>query len=494
MQKKYLGLTCLALVLAACSDSSTAPTQPSSGTPSSIVAGPTKVMRLRGSLPAGGVSGQATGILYHGGPILAQTKVAAIYWANSTVYAGGPAPGTAGTGAQDGSLVGHFLRNLGGSGYFNINTTYTDAVGGGHTVQNSVTYTQYWADNTSVPPANGSTVSNATIQAEIIKGFNNGSLIYDPQTIYAVFTTGNTNLGGGFGSQYCAYHGNFQFNGQLVIYAAQPYVGVQLGGCSGGTASPNGDAAADAVINVLAHEIEESTTDYALNAWYDAAGAENADKCAWNFGSTYNNGTGVANMNLGGKDFLIQQNWVNSGNGGCLLTFGGVSNKPPVASYTSSCTGLTCSFDGTASADSDGTIVSYAWKVGANTISTASSFSKTFPVAKTFALTLTVTDNNGASTSLTKTITVGGATNVPPIASFTSSCTAAHTCTFTSTSTDPDGTVVGWKWTNPSGTSTVSTAASFSKTFPSARTVTFMLTVTDNGGATGAVTQSVVVP
>jgi hypothetical protein len=27
-----------------------------------------------------------------------------------------------------------------------------------------------------------------------------------------------------------------------------------------------------------------------------------------------------ANMNLGGKDFLIQQNWVNSGRGFCALS------------------------------------------------------------------------------------------------------------------------------------------------------------------------------
>ncbi|MEO8634095.1 MAG: PKD domain-containing protein [Gemmatimonadales bacterium] len=493
MQKPLLVLACVTLAVSACTDSSMAPTQPLTGAQSSIV-GPHKIMRLRGSVPVGGVGGQATGILYHGGPIIPQTKVAVIYWANSTIYAGGPAAGTVGTGAQDGSLVGHFLRNFAPSPYFNINSTYTDLVGGGHTVQNSVTYTQYWADNTGVPPANGSTVTNATIQAEINKGFTNGSLTYDPQTIYAVFTLGNTNLGGGFGSQYCAYHGKYTFNGNVVIFAAQPYVGQFLAGCSNSTASPNNDAAADAVINVLAHEVEEAATDPQLNAWFDAQGAENADKCAWTFGATYNNGTGLANMNLGGKDFLIQQNWVNSGNGGCLLAFGTV-NQSPVADFTYSCTGLTCNFNGTASHDPDGTIAAYLWtKPNGTTAATVPAWSRTFPAAQTFNLTLKVTDNLGATNTITKPVVVtGGGGNVPPVASFTSSCNASHTCTFTSTSSDSDGSIASQNWTISSGAS-VSTAASFVKTFPSARTFALTLKVTDNGGATGTITKSIVVP
>jgi subtilisin family serine protease len=88
----------------------------------------------------------------------------------------------------------------------------------------------------------------------------------------------------------------------------------------------------------------------------------------------------------------------------------------------------------------------------------------------------------------------GGPVNNPPTASFTYSCTPARVCTFTSTSTDSDGTVVAWKWTNPSGAVTISTAASWTRTFTAARTFSLKLTVTDNGGATGAVTQSVTIP
>ena len=61
-------------------------------------------------------------------------------------------------------------------------------------------------------------------------------------------------------------------------------------------------------------------TDPDLNAWYDRRGMENADKCAWTFGTTYNNGTGVANVHLGSRDYLIQQNWVNASGGFCAMS------------------------------------------------------------------------------------------------------------------------------------------------------------------------------
>lgn len=489
------------LVLAACSESPT-PTQPeASKAPVMSVAGSsgqTHVMGLRGLAPAptGQVSGQANGINYHGGPILPVTNVAAMYWGTATIYNGGPTPGTKGAGSSDGSLVGYFLSNLGGSSYFNINTTYTDLVGGGHTVGNVVNYTQYWADNVNVPPSNGTTVTDATIQAEIIRGFTTGNLSYDPATIYAVFTAGNTNLGGGFGSQYCAYHGNFMWNGNLVIYASMPYVQQYVSGCSNGTAPPNGDAAADRLINVLAHEIEESTTDYQLNAWYDSFGQENADKCAWNFGTTYNNGTGVANMKIGAKDFLIQGNWLNANGGSCEWGFGGGgNNQPPVAAFTYSCdASLNCLFDGTGSSDPDGSIASYSWTLtGGKQVSSGSTFSHTFPGSQTFDLTLTVTDNQGATNSVTHTVTVmssGG--NQPPTASFTYSCNASHACTFDGSGSTDDVGITNYSWTFNG--KAIASGVSFSHTFPNARSFNLTLTVTDGGGLTDSQTQTINVP
>src|SRR5206468_1267117 len=116
---------------------------------------------------------------------------------------------------------------------------------------------------------------------------------------------------GGFSSnlQYCAYrtHGPVTVNGvsQTVLYAAMPYDYTFPGSCTNGTGAPNGDAAADAEVSTLAHEIEESTTDMLGTAWWDNRGYENADKCAWNFGTTYASGGGVANLTIRTKDYLV---------------------------------------------------------------------------------------------------------------------------------------------------------------------------------------------
>jgi hypothetical protein len=79
--------------------------------------------------------------------------------------------------------------------------------------------------------------------------------------------------------------------------------------------------------SIIAHELEETTSDPDLNAWYDAMGNENADKCAWSFGTTYPSGGGFANMRLGTRDYMIQQNWVNASGGYCALSAPGVFTR-----------------------------------------------------------------------------------------------------------------------------------------------------------------------
>jgi hypothetical protein len=86
--------------------------------------------------------------------------------------------------------------------------------------------------------------------------------------------------------------------------------------------------------------------------------------------------------------------------------------------------------------------------------------------------------------------------NQPPVARWTVSCqpAPAHVCTLNGTgSSDPDGTIVSYKWTNTAGT-TLSTLATFTRTFPSGGKRTWSLTVTDNGGATGKLTKTFTVP
>ena len=283
---------------------------------------PTRAIEASAFGQAGGGSGVINGtIMYHGGPILYTTNVAAIYWASSPIFTNGPTVGTSNNAGNSGdaSLVGDFLRGLGGSPYFNINTTYTDGSGG--RVQNVVNYTQFWANGSNVP-TDGASVSDSQMLSMLQTGFANGTLTYDRNTLYAIFTSGKVNLGGGFGTRYCAYHGSgtITVNGAAVtvLYAAMPYNYAYPGSCTSGLKSPNADLGANYEVNTLAHEIEETTTDQLGNAWFDRRGYENADKCAWTWGTTYTTANGgVANMKIGASDFLVQQNWKASG--GCAL-------------------------------------------------------------------------------------------------------------------------------------------------------------------------------
>lgn len=91
-------------------------------------------------------------------------------------------------------------------------------------------------------------------------------------------------------------------------------------------------------------------------------------------------------------------------------------NAPPVASFTVSTADLTATFTDT-STDSDGTIASRAWSFGDGTAGSGSPVSHTYGAAGTYRVTLTVTDNGGASASTARDVTVtapGGAADPDP--------------------------------------------------------------------------------
>jgi PKD repeat protein len=74
-------------------------------------------------------------------------------------------------------------------------------------------------------------------------------------------------------------------------------------------------------------------------------------------------------------------------------------NQLPTATATSTCTGLTCSFDGSQSADTDGTIASYNWNFGDGTTGSGATPTHGYSAAGTYSVTLTVTDNRGGVSS-----------------------------------------------------------------------------------------------
>jgi len=168
---------------------------------------------------------------------------------------------------------------------------------------------------------------------------------------------------------------------------------------------------------------------------------------------------------------------------------GGTVNVPPTATFTSNCATSGCTFNAAGSQDSDGTIAGYAWDFGDGATGSGQTPAHTY-AAGTYRVTLTVTDNGGASGTFSASVTVPTSpTNTPPTAAFTSNCTDLA-CTFTGTgSSDPDGTIAGYTW--DFGDGGTATAASPAHSYSTAGTYTVTLTVTDNGGATGTDTHTV---
>ena len=119
------------------------------------------------------------------------------------------------------------------------------------------------------------------------------------------------------------------------------------------------------------------------------------------------------------------------------------------------------------------------------------SASHTYTNSGSYTIALTVTDNAGASASLTKSVTVS-APNEPPVAVFAATVNGAVRGGGSAGSTDPDGTIATYAWDWGDGTA-LGSGATASHTYTQSGSYTIALTVTDNGGASTSVTHSVAV-
>ena len=269
--------------------------------------------------PIGQAVVTGNGINYHGGPVMKgnPVKIYVIWYGNWA--------GTGSNTAATVSLVEHFLGTLGNTPYEKINSTYGDNSGN---VSGNLTFAGHTFVNTT------SNLSDASLQTTVSNALNSGALPRDANGVYMVLSSSNINETSGFCTQYCGFHTRATLGGVDIKYSFVGNPDRCPSGCEAQTTGPNspstGVGGADGMINVITHESEEAITDPDLNAWFDTRGQEDADKCNFNFGalstctstsvcSAAGKAAGARfNQTFGGNSYLMQQEWKNSGGGGCV--------------------------------------------------------------------------------------------------------------------------------------------------------------------------------
>src|SRR5579863_5356607 len=249
-------------------------------------------------------------IFYHGGPIMTGLNNH-IY----VIYYGDFATSTT-------NIIDTFLENLGGSGAYNVNTTYYNAQN--QFIQNKLAYdrrTDSYYDSNSLGSKLGGNFAVPLLQSAL----SSGALPTDTQAIYLEIISPEVGVSS---SNYCGYHTHSTavVPGVDIKYAVIPDPGPKHYACSGNVAvfgditSPNGDIGADSVCDTAIHEISETVTDPDLNAWFGPHG-EVGDLCNFVYGTTTILTNGAhANHIFGGLPYLVQTIWENTGNGFCALS------------------------------------------------------------------------------------------------------------------------------------------------------------------------------
>ena len=266
------------------------------------------------------------GINYNGGPVMPQINLYFILYGNwSGLDATGPA------------ILETWAKNIAPSPYFNIASTYSDSQG--DTVPNLVTYEGVYNDTGSL----GTSLTDASIGTIVTNAINAGfpgapvpAKTADPNGVYMVLTAPGVAETTGFLTSYCGWHWSGSFvSGAITpgsLYSGYPVAkfafignatGPSFGSCAIQSTSPNGDAGADAMISVMAHELGESATDPEGNAWLSSSGEEMGDLCAWNFGAAQSANGYSYNVTLNGIHYLMQTLWLNANGGSCALAYGG---------------------------------------------------------------------------------------------------------------------------------------------------------------------------
>jgi len=344
--------------------------------------------RTRNQPHAASSSSGTNNLTYHSGPTEQTHSTSyAIFWQPSGSYM---APGYQ-------TLLPRYFGDVGGSPLYNVNTQYYDT---GGAIVNTSAYAASWVDTSPYP---SSTLTDADLQNEVLNAVNTNNWPWSSADVeFFVFTAKGENSCYGAScsfTQFCAYHSNFAATNGVttasVLYANMPYAGTSPAAC-GAPSSPNNNPDADSEINLLSHEHMETVTDPLGTAWYDSAGSEIGDKCAWTFGATGSNGADVV---WNGDPYIVQQEWSNA-TSSCVVAYGAqpvVSGLSPTSGTTAGGTSVTISGSGLSGA----TAVHFGSAAASFTINSATQVTAIVPAAAAGTVDVTVTGSTGTSATST---------------------------------------------------------------------------------------------
>lgn len=236
----------------------------------------------RGAKPTLHRSGSPN-VLYHGGPVMHGTYVQPVFW--------GPSWSNQTFVADKVTGLESFYEGVGDTSYADTTTEYTDASGA---VTTGVSYGGSYTD-LSAAPSNGN--QTTTFLAEVCRLAGNTAVSNGYYPVYVDSPRGH--------SGYCAWHSSGKCPNGVTVQFGFFYNMDNDAGCDPQDSSGLHSEGLAALANTSGHELSETLTDRHLNAWYDASGNENADKCAWTFGTPLL-------MFLNRTEWKIQGNWSNA--------------------------------------------------------------------------------------------------------------------------------------------------------------------------------------
>ena len=257
-------------------------------------------------------------ILYHNGPVMESTSNVYVIWYGNWV------------GNPDAiQIIGDLTIRLSGSPYFFINTTYPNALG------SAPSGYLFYGGSVGDNYGQGTSLDAEKIELTIENLMLTGGLPLDGAGIYMVIASADVTDVRADGSSFCTpgngpQHSTGLFNGFPYKYGfvgspnrCWPIAAPQFVASDGTRLpTPNGNFEADGLATAFARLLNAIVTNpLGYGGWYDRYGLENAEKCVGRYGATYTMPNGArANMQLGVRHFLLQENWINERKGRCTLS------------------------------------------------------------------------------------------------------------------------------------------------------------------------------